>query len=165
MSTLTEMHLPGPKEIKDLLDGLLDKNIELSPSTPLAPSAANPASVAVYVDDTLQVRALIACDLPLSAYAGAALGLVPPATAAEEIFAGNFSQNLRENLYEVLNIAASLFNVEDAPHVRLYDLHPAGTPIPTPVLVNCLTLGRREDLTISISGYGSGALSVVLTQV
>ncbi len=163
MSLLTEMHLPGPKEIKDLLDGLLDKDVTLAPTSPLAPSPANPVSVAVYVDDSLQVRALIACDLALSAYAGAALGLVPPNVAAEEIASGTVSENLRENLYEVLNIAASLFNVPDAPHVRLHGLHPAGEPTPPAVLAQCLTLGRREDLAVAIGGYGSGQLSVVLT--
>ena len=163
MSVLAEMHLPGPKEIKDLLDGLLDKDVTLAPCAPLAPSASNPASVAVYVDDSLQVRSLIACDLAFSAYAGAALGLVPPTIAAEAIAEHTFTEPLQENLYEVLNIAASLFNVPDAPHVRLYELHPAGTPTPVNVLAQCLTLGRREDLAIGIAGYGAGSFSVVLT--
>ena len=42
-------------------------------------------------------------------------------------------------------------------------LHPAGEPTPPAVLAQCLTLGRREDLAVSIGGYGSGQLSVVLT--
>jgi hypothetical protein len=163
MSLLTEMHLPGPKEIKDLLDGLLDKDVTLAPASPLAPSQVNPVSVAVYVDDSLRVRALIVCDLALSTYAGAALGLVPPKVASDEVEASGLSESLRANLYEVLNIAASLFNVPDAPHVRLHDMHAVGEPTPPPVLAQCLTLGRREDLAVTIGGYGSGQLSVVLT--
>jgi hypothetical protein len=157
------MHLPGPKEVRDLLVDLLDKPVTLSTTAPFAPGPANPASVAVYVDDALQVRAVVALDLALSAYAGAAIGLVPVTSAEEERAAGAVSEGLRDNLYEVLNIAASLFNVAGAPHVRLYDLHAAGAPLPPAVLVQCLTLGRREDLTVEIGGYGSGVLSMVLT--
>lgn len=157
------MHLPGPKEVRDLLTDLLDKPVELRPAAPVAPGQHNPCSVAVYVDDTLRVRAVIACDLSFSAYAGAAIGLVPLTGADADREAGALSEGLRDNLYEVLNIASSLFNVPDAPHVRLYELHPAGAPIPPHVLGQCLTLGRREDLAVDIGGYGSGSFSIVLT--
>ncbi|MGN6781737.1 MAG: hypothetical protein ACTHJH_09570, partial [Marmoricola sp.] len=60
MSTaVAEMHLPGPKEVRDLLTDLLDKPIELRPTAPLAPGSHNPCSVGVYVDDSLRVRAVV----------------------------------------------------------------------------------------------------------
>jgi hypothetical protein len=162
MSTVT--YLPAPKEVRDLLADLLGKDVTLSPTSPLAPAAGRPVSVAVYVDDLLVVRAVIACDLAFSAYAGAAIALMPPTSAEAALEDGTLDETLRANLYEVLNIAASLFNVPDAPHVRLYDLHPAGGPVPPDVLAKTLTLGRREDLAVEIAGYGSGRLSVVLVQ-
>lgn len=155
-------HLPAPKEIRDLLGGLLDRPVALSPSAPLAPTPKNPCTVGVYVDDLLQVTALIGFDLPLSAHAGAAIGLVPVAGAEGAIAEGVLDDTLRGNLYEVLNIAASLFNVEGATHVRLYDVHHTGTALPPDVLARSLTLGRREDLAVDVPGYGSGRLSVVL---
>lgn len=157
------MHLPGPGEVRSLLVDLLDKPVELRPATPLAPGPQNPCSVAVYVDDSLTIRAVIACDLAFSTYVGGAIGLVPPATAAGELATGALSDGLRDNLFEVLNIAASMFNVADAPHVRLHDLHRAGDPLPPDLLARCLSLGRREDLSIDIGGYGTGACSVILT--
>lgn len=155
-------YLPTPKEVRDLLTDLLDKEVTLSPAAPLAPAAGRPVSVAVYVDDHLVVRAVIACDLSFSAHAGAAIALMPPAGAAAAIEDGALDETLRANLYEVLNIAASLFNAPDAPHVRLYDLHPAGGAIPPAVIAQALTLGRREDLAVDVAGYGPGRLSVVL---
>jgi hypothetical protein len=155
-------HLPLPKQIKDLLEGLLGKDITLAPSAPFAPGPNAPASVAVYVDDSLRITALVACDLRFSAYAGAALGLVPPGGAEAAVEAGGLTENLSENLYEVLNIAASMFNVADAEHLRLHELHPAGTPLPPMVRAQALTLGRREDMSLDISGYGKGQLSVVM---
>lgn len=163
MSYQAETYLPSNKEIRDLLISLLGKDITLRPAPPLVVSGRKPASVAVYVDARLQVRAVVACDLALSAYAGAAIALMPLPTAQEAVESGALDEVLSENLYEVLNVAASLFNVGEAVHLRLLDLHPAGTPLPPDVLMRTLTLGRREDLEIEVGGYGSGRLSVILT--
>jgi len=155
-------HLPVPKEIRDLLTELLDREVTLSPGAPLAPTPKNPCTIGVYVDDRLMITALVAFDLPLSAHAGAAIGLVPPAGAAAAIEEGVLNDTLRENIYEVLNIAASLFNVPGEDHLRLYDAHHIGVPLPPDILGKALTLGRREDLTVDVAGYGSGRLSVLL---
>lgn len=155
-------YLPSTKEIRDLLTELLDREVTVAPSAPLAPTPNNPCTVAVYVDDTLQVTSVIAFDLALSAHAGAAIGLVPAAGSAAAIEERVLSQTLQENVYEVLNIAASLFNHDGATHVRLYDAHHVGAPVPGDVLARALTLGRREDLAVEVAGYGAGRLSVVL---
>ncbi|NHA00575.1 hypothetical protein G5V59_12575 [Nocardioides sp. W3-2-3] len=64
------------------------------------------------------MRALIACDLTFSAHAGAAIGLVPVGGAEAAIEDGKLTDTLAENLYEVLNIAASMFNVVGADHLK-----------------------------------------------
>lgn len=155
-------YLPTPKEIRDLLTDLLGREVTLSPGAPLAPTPANPCTVGVYVDDSLRVTALVAVDLPLSARVGAAIGLVPATGAEEALEARVLNETLQENLYEVLNIGASLFNVEDATHVRLYDAHHIGVPLPGDLLARALTLGRREDLSVEVAGYGAGRLAFVL---
>ena len=159
---ITSSYLPVPKEIRDLLGGLLDRAITLTPGAPLAPTPKNPCTIAVYVDDRLQVTSLIGFDLPLSAYAAAAIGLVPAAGAEAAVTEGVLDDTLRGNLYEVLNIAASLFNIDGATHVRLYDVHHVGVAVPPDILGRALTLGRREDLSVDVQGYGSGRLSVVM---
>ncbi len=156
------VHLPQPKQVRDLLADLLGREVTLSPSAPFAPGPDTPASVAVYVDDQLHIRALISCDLTFSAHAGAAIGLVPVGGAEAAVEDGKLTDTLAENLYEVLNIAASMFNVAGADHLKLHALHPAGPPLDPQVRIGTLTLGRREDLTVEIAGYGTGALSVVL---
>lgn len=156
------IHLPQPKQLRDLLGDLLGREVTLSPTTPFAPGPDTPASVAVYVDDSLRICALIACDLTFSAHAGAAIGLVPVGGAEAAIEDGKLTDTLAENLYEVLNIAASVFNMPGADHLKLHALHPAGPPLDPMIRIQTLTLGRREDLLVDINGYGSGALSVVL---
>ncbi|MDQ6523507.1 hypothetical protein RB608_07860 [Nocardioides sp. LHD-245] len=156
------VHLPQPKQLRDLLADLLGRDVTLSPSPPFAPGPDTPATVAVYVDDSLRISALIACDLALSARAGAAIGLVPLADAEAAIGDGGLTETIAENLAEVLNIAASTFNVPGADHLRLHQVHPAGPPLDPQVRISTLTLGRREDLRVDIPGYGSGILSIVL---
>ncbi|WGY01184.1 hypothetical protein QI633_21925 [Nocardioides sp. QY071] len=156
------VHLPQPKQLRDLLADLLGRDVTLTPSAPFAPGPDTPASVALYVDDSLRISALIACDLAFSAYAGAALGLIPVGDATAAVGDGKVTDAISENLYEVLNIAASTFNVAGADHLRLHALHPAGPPLDPQVRISTLTLGRREDLAVDIAGYGAGLLSVVL---
>lgn len=160
---MSRVHLPSAKEVRDLLTDLLGKEVEIGPAAPLAPSNRRPASIAVYVDDLLRVSALIALDLSLSAHLSAGIGLVPPKTADAAVEEGTLPEVLRENLHEVLNIGASLYNsVPGADHLRLHAVHHAGDRIPTDVLVMALTLGRRTDLRVGVPLYGEGVLSVVL---
>jgi len=159
---MAETHLPTTKETRDLLSGLLGRDVTLVPCPPLAPRPGAPRTVATYVDDHFGLRAIIACDLEFSARAGAALALIPAPAAEAAIETKGLGDNLTENLYEVLNVAASLFNVPGAVHVRLLELHAAGTAIPPQVESRILTLGRREDLEVNITGYGPGRLSVVI---
>jgi hypothetical protein len=161
MSTTMSTHLPSTKEIRDLFTGLLGKDVTLTTCGPLAPSASSPRTVAVYVDDHFGVRAIIACDLSFSAWAGAALALVPAPTAAAAIETNGLDDALAENLYEVLNVAASLFNGGGVTHSRLYKLYAPGEIVPADLAG--LAAGRnRIDLTVDVAGYGKGALSIVV---
>ena len=156
------IHLPTPKQIRDLLLDLLDREIDLVTATPFAPGPSAPGSIAVYVDDQLMIRALAVADLPFSAYAGGAIGLVPSTAADAAVTGGALTEVLAENLYEVFNIACGLFNVAGADHVRLHELHPAGAPMPQHLWAHALTLGRREDVAVDIGGYGKGRLGIIL---
>lgn len=156
------VHLPAPKEIRDLLAELLGRQVEITTAAPLAPGPKSPATFAVYVDDYLRVSALLVLDVALSAYAGAAIGLVPRNVADNSIKWSVLPPLLEENLREVLNVTVGLFHVGDADHLRLHVVHPAGGAVPQDVLARALTLGQRTDVTVDVAGYGRGALSVVL---
>ncbi|WP_110180314.1 hypothetical protein [Nocardioides solisilvae] len=156
------VHLPAPKEVRDLLAELLGRQVEISFAAPLAPGPESPATFAVYVDDYLRVSALMVLDVPLSAYAGAAIGLVPPNVATNAIRWNVLPPLLEENLREVLNVMVNLFHAGDADHLRLHVVHPAGGAVPQDVLARALTLGQRTDVSVDVAGYGRGTLSVVL---
>jgi hypothetical protein len=156
-------HLPAPKDVRDLLEDLLGREVVLGATSPFAPGPYHPATIGTYVDNSLRVAALIALDLGLSAHAAAAIGLVPAAGAEDARKAGSLGRGLRGNVHELLNVAASLFHTHDVGHLRLYGVHHAGDPVPQHVQAHALILGRREDLTVDIAGYGKGRFSIVLT--
>jgi hypothetical protein len=161
-SVLATTPVPTAKAVRDMLTDLLGRTVEVSSSLPYAPRPGEPTSIAVYVDDQTVVRAVGVVDLGFSARAGAAIGLVPSPTAEEAVTAGLLPETLAENLYEVLNIAASLLNAEGVVHVKLHEMYAAGTRPPAPIAGCMQALGRRLDLGVDISGYGKGRFSLVI---
>ena len=154
--------LPPAKAVRDLLLDLLGRNVDVAPGDPYAPEGGERATLAVYVDDAMRTRAVAVADLPFSAYAGAAIGLVPAGGAEAAIEDRALSTAIEENLYEVLNICAALLNAEGAPHVKLYGMYGPGTVPPVDVSGFARTIGRRLDLQVTVTGYGAGRLSLVL---
>jgi hypothetical protein len=148
--------------VRDLLTVLLDRNVEVRSTSPYAPAREERASLAVYVDDQVVVRAVAIADLGFSAHAGAAIGLVPATSAETAVTDGLLPESLEENLHEVLTIAGSLLNADDAVPVRLYQVYGPGTQPPTDVAACAQALGRRLDLGVDIAGYGTGRFSLVV---
>ena len=72
------------------------------------------------------------------------------------------SPDVLANFYEVLNIASSLFNRDNLPHVRITTLTGPGEALTEPAAGVSRKLVERLDLDISIKGYGTGRLAFVL---
>lgn len=166
MITVQDLHevvLPPNMIVRDTLQDLLGRDIELSPTDPWAPALRDPGAVAVYVNDGFRASALVACSLELAAALAASIALIPAAVAEESVQEGRLSADLAENLFEVLNVLAGLFNRQHAPHVKLHEVYPPGKPAPVEVAGRLRMLGERSDLAISVHGYGSGRLSIVVS--
>ncbi|MGQ0632585.1 MAG: hypothetical protein ACT4P1_16315 [Sporichthyaceae bacterium] len=153
--------LPSPKDVRDLFTGLLGRDVTVAPGRPVVPTPDVRAAVGTYVEDNLTLAAAAAADVPLVAYAGAALGLIPVGTADGAIEEGLITPSMWENFAEVLNIAAALLNHDGASHLRLYGTT-APEQLPAPDVSELLRgFGHRLDLTVTIAGYGAGAFSIV----
>jgi hypothetical protein len=155
--------VPHPKEVRDLFEGILGREIDIAAGEPVTPNERTHAAVGVFVEDNLSLSAAIVADLQLTAYAGAALGLVPRDTALKTLANNYVDETMWENFAEVLSVSSTLLNHDGAPHVRLYSSYEPGTLPPADVSGFLQGLGRRLDLTVSIAGYGSGCLSIVRT--
>ncbi len=155
--------LPSAQAVRELLEGRLGRDVEARTGTaPVNPAAGDGACVGVYVDDALQMRALVVVDVPLACYAGSAIALIPAARAGGAAEAGVVESDMLDNVNEVLNVAASLFNPDGAPHLRLYRTYAPREALPQDVSKYVLAYVQRLDMELEIAGYGEGLISVLV---
>ncbi|ABS01815.1 response regulator receiver protein [Kineococcus radiotolerans SRS30216 = ATCC BAA-149] len=153
--------LPSNLAIRNLLSDLLNRDVELADGRPV-PVGGKPGSlVGLYVDDHLKSKAVVVFDFALAAHAGASIGLLPPGASEAAIEDRELPENLTVNAKEVLNIMASLFNVEGAAHLKLYASYAPGEALRPDVADWATRTGSRLDLTVEVTRYGKGALSIV----
>jgi hypothetical protein len=154
--------LPAAKDVRDMLAGLVGKEVSVSPGAPVTPEPNRPVTVAIYTAPDMSVNALCLMDLGASAYTAAALALLPPGGAQDAVEEDKeLSPMLLEALHEVVNVLSALFNTPGAPHSKLNKLVADGDEVPGDI-VGMLAGFNRLDLAIEVPGYGKGAISLVL---
>ena len=154
--------LPAAKDVRDMLSGLVGKEIAVSPGAPVTPEPNRPVTVAIYTAPDMSVNGLCVMDLGASAYTAAALALLPPGGAQDAVEEDKeLSPMLLEALHEVVNVLSALFNTPGAPHSKLNKLVADGEGIPGDV-AGMLAGFNRIDLALEVPGYGKGGLSLVL---
>jgi hypothetical protein len=158
------MSLPDRKLIKDVFEGLLGRDVSVGDGVPIDLDPPRPV-VATYVDPQHRLATVAVMDLPLAAYAGAALALIPKCGAEAAVEDGLLPDNLFENVSEILNVLAAPIGDSAGVHQRLSTTFAPHDPLPPQVASCATTPGVREDLTLDIAGYGSGTLSVVTVVV
>ena len=151
--------LPNPKDVRDLFESLFGKDVTVAPGEPV--SLNDEPAVAVYVDPTMATTALCLLDISLAAWLAGALALLPKGGLEDAIDEGELSQGHLEAVYEVVNIAASMFNGEGINHSKLYRLYAPGESVPADI-AGLAAAFNRIDLEVDVAGYGSGSLSIVL---
>jgi len=154
--------LPGAKDVRDMLAGLLGKPVSVSPGAPVTPTPQRPVSVALYVDPGMAINALCVMDLGASAYTGGALALLPPGGCQDAVEEdGELTALQLEALHEVVNVLSALLNTPGAPHSKLHRLYAPGEDLPGDV-AGMLANFNRTDLALEVPGYGTGGISFVL---
>jgi hypothetical protein len=156
--------LPVPKDVRDLFEDLLGRPITVGTADPVLVEGLKTTLVSLYTDDKSKLWAVAGMDLPLTVYAGAAIGLLPPGGAQDCVDDGVVTDAVAENVREVCNIMTALLNREGGPHLKLYQVYLPGEPPPSDAGAILLALGRRLDLTVEVGGYGSGKLSIALAE-
>ncbi len=163
MSLQVETPLPSAKDVRDLLEGLLGREVAVRTGAPMVdPGAGGGALVGLYVDRLMSLKAICLMDVPLAAYVGASIGLVPARVAEESAVAEMLEGPLEENAREVLNVLASLMNAEGAPHVRLDAAYSPREDLPHDAAPWVRAYVRRTDLVVDVAGYGSGGFSLLV---
>jgi hypothetical protein len=152
--------LPPVKLIKDVLDGLLGRDVVLAPGEPMVSVDAIGGALAVYIDDRNALQAVAGWNLPAAANVGAAVALVPRAGAEAAIEDQYLPDNLLENLNEVSNVLASIFQIPGNPHLRLHETYCPVAAAPNDAYELLFRLGNRIDLAIDVPSYGTGRFAL-----
>lgn len=152
--------LPIQETVRDLVGDLLGRPaMVLKQAEPLADAAV--AVVATYVNEADKVATVALCNLGFANGVGAALSLVPIPIAREATAAGEVPDNLLENVQEVLNVMARLFNTATAPHVRLQGVHRGTGDLPASAAALLASPRSRKDFAVDVEGYGPGRVALL----
>src|SRR3954471_9366158 len=79
------IELPPPMVVRNLLEDLLGRDVDVVVGDAWAPLPRDMATTAEYVDDRQTLRAGVLLALPLAIFAGAAVSLVPARGAQEMV--------------------------------------------------------------------------------
>lgn len=158
--TVEQSPLPSRHAVRSLIEDLVGRGVDLADGDALPSKTTN--VVAVYVNDKVNLSAVIAIDLECAARLGGALGMLPLGGVADAIEERELFPLMRDNCYEVLNVLAAVFNIPGAPHVRLYEMYGPNQAVPADVATIVGAAGGRMDVVLNISGYGVGTMSIIV---
>ena len=151
--------LPSRHAVRSLLEGLIGRDVEIRDGSPVPPKTTN--IVAVFVTDKLGVSAIAVANIEPGARLGGALAMLPKGGVDDAIDSKELFPSLRDNCYEVLNVLSAVFNVPNAPHVRLYEMLGPNGSVPGDIATLSASAGNRMDVEIDVAGYGKGLISLI----
>lgn len=153
--------VPSAFEIREIFQGLLGREVTWQ-GTSHQVDPLEGAVVGVYTDDFGNLAAIIVADVPLVAWAGSAIALLPIAGAEKAVEDNLVTPGQFDNFSEILNVSASMFNKRDTPHLKLDDAYAPRETLPAEVSNWVFHPSSRIDGTLSVQGYGDGRISVVV---
>lgn len=150
-----KIHCPKLKELSDHLEPLIGRTTTVTPSK--APNKfKETCQTARYVARDGKLAAVCQFDLELAAYLGAALAMIPIASAQDDVKSGKLSPTLVDAFREVANILAGVLCVDGAPHVRWTDVVAGLAAMPADAKAVVAKPCERIDVHVEVEGYGGG---------
>lgn len=146
--------------MKELVDGLLGVECEVTQGEAMQPDEQQKLVVARYLSRQDETRGVVVVDRPFLLYTGAALAMIPKEKADDAMGKAEMPDELVDNGREILNVAAAVFNDAQDIHLRIENLF--YTPgVLAPGLAHCITRPRlMAALTFDIPEYGLGHCSM-----
>lgn len=152
--------LPDSTTLAKLLSETLGKSVRAKQMARARPPR-DPVT-AVYADDQGQRCAALVCPMSVAASLGAALAMIPAATALQAARRGQLTEVLADTVREVFNIAAQLFRPPNAKYrIALTELYVHKEPVPKELATALRKAAARLDVEVDISGYTKGPLSLL----
>ena len=150
--------MPIPEDIRDFLSDLLGKPVAVSKGQKLSFDDPTRFVTGIYIEDDGTLGGACIADLSLAASAGAALAMMPTVVAKESVDAGELSEGLRDNFYEVANILSRLLNGPSVPHLRISEL---AAGVPDQVMELSGKAAGLKHYNVTIVDYAGGSMSLL----
>ena len=153
-------YLPNSKEIKNFFSDLLAKNITVTDAKVISYPFNEKILIGSLVDSTSgEIKVLLLCDLAFACFGGAALAMIPAGVAKENIKENEITASMLENIKEIVNIASSLCNKPDFPHLRLKEVFGSDSLPEHFTALLAKKPVKTYDVEIEIASYGKGKFS------
>jgi len=150
--------MPIPEDVRDFLSDLLGKPVAVSKGQKLSFDDPTRFVTGIYIEDDGKLGGACIADLSLAASAGAALAMMPTVVAKESVDAGELSEGLRDNFYEVANILSRLLNGPSVPHLRISEL---AAGVPDQVMELSGKAAGLKHYNVTIVDYAGGSMSLL----
>ncbi len=152
----------APKKVANLLRELFGRAVKVDTADLLTMSPQSTNWVAVYTGNDGKTVGVCVCDLAFAANASAALCLIPPATAKENIASRKLEPSLAENLREIMNVCSQLFVASDSGRITLQSVTSAAQCSSEDVKKMVSAPSQKCGMKLSIEGYGDGMVSLLI---
>lgn len=158
--------LPDPETLNQLFGDLLDLKTEVFKGKPVPLKAGDdPVVVASYITGEEKVKCLCLCDISAANRMGSALTMIPVDIANKSINDHTISDDIIDNIREIMNIVTTFLNVPELPHFKLKEVLSSKQELPEEITALAGDPGLRLDLEINLQNYGQGYMSILLDEV
>ena len=151
-------NIPDAKSVEEMLRLFFGEGTTVADAAPPDKALTH---VATFISDSDDLVAAILCDPNFVAYSGAAFSMLPAEVANEMVQENSFSDIVKANFHEVMNICSRLLMTDSSAHLRLdKTLAPADAAASVAALEGP---GELQSFRIDIPNYGSGVLAALVT--
>lgn len=156
--------LPQPTDLNKGFSDLYGRTFRCFKTLkPWLPTAKDAVAAAFYgpQDEGAAPMGVWLMDLPCAAGMAAALSMLPAPMAKSSAASGKLTEALAENYGEVMNVAASMWEVTDGRAVLQRVLLPPAS-LPADLLALIPKSRTKLDLTTELQGYEAGRMMLVV---
>jgi hypothetical protein len=153
--------LPPLPTVETFLSDLLGRQVAVSTERSFEPGPSTPVSVAAFKTSEGELTAICIFDLNMANFAGASFSMIPAGMAKNHVKSKQVPENIQENLDEIFNISARLFDSPDIPEVHFSGAYPLKTSLPAELVNGFKKTRKRIDMKVEIKGYGAGRMSLL----
>jgi hypothetical protein len=158
----TNYPVPTSAAVEEVLGAMVGSDVKVAVDRAPVIDDDAPAVLAEFVSDQETVGALCFVDHAAAISLGGALVGAAPEAVQQAIDGYKLDDEAIENMREVVNVLAQLFNSDFTPHIRFRELHrqPGKLPEETQTL-------RRQPLAarhfkVSVDKYATGSVAFML---